>query len=83
MFGRGVTWRITGGVSALGVLEEGDELARGLSWVREESFGEGRQESRCRGRGRGLAAEMAVEVSGRKAASRGIRQWEEGGRVLD
>jgi hypothetical protein len=61
VFGRRVTWRITGGVSAFGVLDEADGLVRGLSWVREHE-GEG---------GRVAAVESVSETGSRIRRSRG------------
>lgn len=67
VFGRGVTWRITGGVSAFGVLEEANGLVRGYRWVREHD--EGRQ-----------AVESVSETGSRIRRSRGRGQTDGCGR---
>lgn len=81
MFGRGVTWRITGGVSAFGVLEEANGLVRGYRWVREHD--EGRQAGSRVGVGdwEQNSQESRARADRRlwAKASRGIRQWREGG----
>lgn len=81
VFGRGVTWRITGGVSAFGVLEEANGLVRGYRWVREHD--EGRQAGSRVGVGdwEQNSQESRARADRRlwAKASRGIRQWREGG----
>jgi hypothetical protein len=54
---------------------EGDGLARGLSWVRDHEEASAGQAGEIVGVG---DWEQKSQVSGRKAAPRGIRQWEGG-----
>jgi hypothetical protein len=63
VFGRRVTWRITGGVFSFGCSLEGGR------WVGPRvELGQGRLGSRESMSETGSRAEMAVEVSGKKAA---------------